>query len=85
MEASQVFTPMVLARYRSGAETGNVRDSARQMADYYEKETTLKLASTVEMIQTVVAVIITLAIMLLTVISSEIALISPSAEDFMQY
>jgi len=85
MEASQVFTPMVLARYRSGAETGNVRDSARQMADYYEKETTLKLASTVEMIQTVVAVVITLAIMLLTVISSEIALISPSAEDFMQY
>ena len=85
MEASQVFTPMVLARYRSGAETGNVRDSARQMADYYEKETTLKLASTVEMIQTVVAVVITLAIMLLTVISSEIALISPSAEDFMNY
>ncbi len=85
MDASGAFTPMVLARFRSGAETGNVRDSARQMADYYEKETSLKLASTVEMIQTVVAVIITLAIMLLTVISSEIALISPSSEDFMNY
>jgi len=83
MEASGVFTNMALARFRSGAETGNVRNSARQMADYYENETSLKLKSTVEMIQTIVAVIITLAIMALTVISSEIALISPSSNDFM--
>ena len=83
MESSGVFTAMALARFRSGAETGNVRNSARQMADYYEKETSMKLKSTVEMIQTLVAVIITLAIMALTVISSEIALISPSSSDFM--
>ncbi len=83
MEASRVFTPMALARFRSGAETGNIRNSARQMADYYENETTLKLASTVEMIQTAVALIITLAIMGLTIISSELALISPSSTDFM--
>ena len=85
MEASGVFTPMVLARFRSGAETGNVRDSARQMADYYERETSLKLSSTIEVIQTLVAVVITIAIMGLTIISSEIALISPSSEDFMNY
>lgn len=83
MEAAGVFTPMVLARFRAGAETGNVRDSARQMADYYEKETTLKLASTIEMIQTLVALIITVAIMGLTILSSELALISPSTQDFM--
>lgn len=85
MVASGVFTPMVLARFRSGAETGNVRDSARQMADYYERETSLKLSSTIEVIQTLVAVVITIAIMGLTIISSEIALISPSSEDFMNY
>src|SRR5690606_19674945 len=39
MEASGVFTQMSLARFRSGAETGNVRASALQMADYYEAET----------------------------------------------
>ncbi|NNE69757.1 MAG: type II secretion system F family protein [Rhodothermales bacterium] len=83
MEASGVFTPMALARFRSGAETGNVRNAARQMADYYENETTMKLRSTVEMIQTVVAVFITLAIMILTLISSEIAMIQPSSTDFM--
>lgn len=81
MEASGVFTSMALARFRSGSETGNVRNAARQMADYYENETTLKLRSTVEMIQTVVALIITIGIMGLTIISSELALIQPSAED----
>lgn len=83
MEASGVFTSMTLARFRSGAETGNVRQSAQQMADYYEKETTLKLKMTVESIQTAVAIIITLAICFLTLISSEIALISPSSTDMM--
>ena len=83
MEASGVFTQMSIARFRSGAETGNVRKSAQQMADYYEKETTLKLRSTVEGIQTAVAVIITIAICFLTVISSEIALIQPSSTDIL--
>ena len=83
MEASGVFTQMALARFRSGAETGNVRKSAQQMADYYEKETTMKLKTAVETIQTVVAIIITVAICFLTIISSEIALIQPSSQDMM--
>ena len=78
-----MFTQMALARFRSGSETGNVRQSALQMADYYEKETALKLKSTVESIQTAVAVFITIAICFLTIISSEIALIQPSATDMM--
>lgn len=84
MEASGVFTSMALARFRSGAETGNVRSAARQMADYYENETSLKLKSTVEMIQTIVAMIITAAILALTVISSELALVQPSSTDMMK-
>ena len=83
MEASGVFTQMTLARFRSGSETGNVRKSALQMADYYEKETALKLKGAVEGIQTAVAVFITIAICFLTIISSEIALIQPSAIDMM--
>ncbi len=83
MEASGVFTHMTLARFRSGSETGNVRASALQMADYYEKETALKLKGAVESIQTAVAVFITIAICFLTIISSEIALIQPSATDMM--
>ncbi|MEZ4699551.1 MAG: type II secretion system F family protein [Rhodothermales bacterium] len=84
MEASGVFTQMAIARFRSGSETGNVRKSAQQMADYYEKETTLKLKGAVETIQTAVAILITIAICFLTVISSEIALIQPSSQDIMK-
>ncbi len=84
MEASGVFTSMSIARFRSGSETGNVRKAAEQMADYYEKETGLKLKAAVEGIQTGVAIIITIAICFLTLISSELALISPSASDMMK-
>lgn len=83
MEASEVFTPMALARYRSGSETGAVRKSAQQMADYYEKETTLKLEVAVQSIQTVVSLFIGLMVAFLTVLSAETALIRPEAGDFM--
>ncbi|MEX0747924.1 MAG: type II secretion system F family protein [Rhodothermales bacterium] len=83
MEASGVFTQMALARFRTGAETGNVRKSAQQMADYYEKETTMKLRTSIETIQTAVAIVITIAICFLTIISSEIALIQPSSTGMM--
>ncbi len=83
MEASEVFTDMALARYRSGAETGAVRKSAQQMADYYEKETTLKLEVAIQSIQTVVSLFIGIMVAFLTVLSAETALIRPSAGDFM--
>ncbi|MEM1095222.1 MAG: type II secretion system F family protein [Bacteroidota bacterium] len=83
MEASNVFTPMAIARFRSGAETGSVRNSAQQMADYYESETKLKLKSVVESIQTGVSVFITAAIIFLTLVSTEVAMVQPSAEDMM--
>jgi type IV pilus assembly protein PilC len=83
MDASGVFTPMTLARFRTGAETGAVRKSAQQMADYYEKETTLKLKTAVETIQTIVALFIGLLVAFLTVLSAETALIRPSANDMM--
>ncbi|WP_041806290.1 type II secretion system F family protein [Rhodothermus marinus] len=84
MEASGVFTQMALARFRSGSETGNVRGAAEQMANYYESETTLKLKAVVEGIQTIIAILITIAIAVLTIISSEVALIQPSSTDLMR-
>jgi type IV pilus assembly protein PilC len=83
MEASGVFKPMTLARFRSGAETGSVRESAEEMADFYEKETTLKLQVTVESIKTSVAVVISVLVALLTVVSTETAFMMPSATDIM--
>jgi type IV pilus assembly protein PilC len=83
MEASEVFTPMAIARFRTGSETGAVRKSAQQMADYYEKETTMKLEVAVQSIQTAVSLFIGIIVALLTVLSAETALIRPEAADMM--
>lgn len=83
MEASGVFLPMTIARFRTGAESGAVRESAEEMADFYEKETTLKLQSAVETIKTGMALFISVLVALLTIISAETAFIQPNASDFM--
>ena len=83
MEAAGVFTPMAIARFRTGSETGAVRKSAQQMADYYEKETTLKLEVVLQTIQTIVSLFIGIIVALLTVLSAETALIRPEAADMM--
>ena len=83
MDAAGVFTAMTLSRFRTGAETGAVRKSAQQMADYYERETTLKLKVAVETIQTFVGLFIGLMVAFLTVLSAETAMIRPSANDIM--
>ena len=83
MEAAGVFTPMAIARFRTGSETGAVRKSAQQMADYYEKETTMKLEVALQSIQTVVSLFIGIIVAGLTVLSAETALIRPGAQDLM--
>ncbi|MDX1430690.1 MAG: type II secretion system F family protein, partial [Rhodothermales bacterium] len=83
MEASGVFLPMMIARFRSGAETGGVRESADEMADFYEKECTLKMETAVETIKTSVAIVISIFVGILTVVSAESALIQPNASDIM--
>ena len=83
MEAADVFTPMAIARFRTGSETGAVRKSAQQMADYYEKETTMKLEVALQSIQTVVSLFIGVIVAGLTVLSAETALIRPGAQDLM--
>ena len=83
MEASGVFTAMTLSRFKTGAETGAVRKSAEQIANYYERETTLKLKVAVETIQTFVGLFIGLMVAFLTVLSAETAMIRPSSNDLM--
>jgi len=77
MEASGVFLPLTIARFRSGTETGSVRASAEEMADFYEKETALKLETTVETIKTGIAIVIGIMVAILTIISTETALMMP--------
>jgi type IV pilus assembly protein PilC len=77
MEAAGVFTRTSLTRLRTGQETGNILQATQQIATYYEAETTYKIQTMIEYIQTFVGLFIAIAITMLTVVSSEIATISP--------
>ncbi|MCK9558073.1 MAG: type II secretion system F family protein [Candidatus Cloacimonetes bacterium] len=77
MTAAEVFTKTTLTRLRTGQETGTLRQSAQQIATFYEAETTYKMNNLIEYIQTLVGLVIAIAITFLTVVSAEIATISP--------
>lgn len=77
LEASGVFTKTALSRFNSGAETGTVKKSALQIANYYEKETVYKLKNVVDFVQLAIAMIIMVVMTALTLVSSETALVKP--------
>jgi type IV pilus assembly protein PilC len=76
-EAAGVFTRTALSRFHSGAETGTVKNTALQLAEYYEKETTYKMKNAIEFIQLWISLIIMVVLTALTVVSSETATIRP--------
>jgi len=77
LEMSGVFTRNALSRLLSGAETGTIRETALQVANYYEKETTYKLRAIIDMIQVVIAMLIMIVMTAITIVSSETAVMKP--------
>ena len=76
-EATGVFTKTALSRFHSGAETGTVKHTALQLAEYYEKETSYRMRNAIDMIQLVISMIIMVVLTGLTLVSSETATIKP--------
>jgi len=76
-ETSGVFTETALSRFHSGEETGTIKNTALQLANYYESETTYKLKNIIELIQVIIAMVIMIVMILLTLVSAETATISP--------
>ena len=79
MFRTNCFTVTALRRLKSGEESGTLRESSLQLANYYEKETSHKMGRVVDFINIAVAVIITLLIVGLTLLSTEIGFVSPSS------
>jgi len=76
-EATGVFTRTAIARFHSGAETGTVKNTALQLAEYYEKETTYKMRNAIDYIQLMISMVIMVVLTALTIVSSETATIRP--------
>ena len=78
-EASGIFTETAISRFHSGEETGTIKNTALQLANYYESETVYRLKSIIELIQVAIAMIIMVVMIALTLISAETATISPKS------
>jgi type IV pilus assembly protein PilC len=78
MEATGVFTTTAISRFRLGAESGALRENAKQLAEYYEIQTTYKMESVIDVINLFINLFIMIALIAITVVSSEAALIQPN-------
>lgn len=79
LSASGVFTETAMSRFHSGEETGTIKNTAQQIANYYESETVFRLKNIIEMVQVTIAMIIMIVMIGLTLISAETATISPKS------
>ena len=79
LEQADVFTQNAISRFRSGAESGALRTTALQLANYYERETTYKMKNVVELINILISLLIMVVMTALTLVSSETAVISPKS------
>ncbi len=76
-EASGVFTETAISRIHSGEESGTIKNTALQLANYYESETVYRLKNLIEIIQVVIAMIIMVIMIALTLVSAETATVRP--------
>ena len=73
MQETGFFPEMVISRFKTGAETGNVKATALQVADYYQMENGYAMKNLANVIEMSVTVMITLSLVFLTYLSSETA------------
>ena len=76
--AAKIFTDTAISRFHSGEETGTIKNTALQLANYYESETVFRLKNVIEMIQVFIAMAIMVVMIGLTLVSAETATINPS-------
>ncbi len=76
--AAKVFTDTAISRFHSGEESGTIKNTALQLANYYESETVFRLKNVIEMIQVFIAMVIMIVMIGLTLVSAETATINPS-------
>ncbi len=73
MEMTAFFPEMVISRFRTAAETGSVKVTSVQLADYYEMENRYAMKNLVNVIEVGVSIVIMLSMVFLTLLSSETA------------
>lgn len=75
--ATGVFPETAISKFRQGEETGNIKKSALQLANYYESDSVYRIKNFIEWVQIVIAFYILVVMIMLTLISAETAVIKP--------
>jgi type IV pilus assembly protein PilC len=73
MEMTNFFPEMIISRFRTAAETGSVKSTSVQLADYYEMENRYAMKNLVNVIEVMVSMVIMFSMVFLTLLSSETA------------
>ncbi|MGH2568163.1 MAG: type II secretion system F family protein, partial [Bacteroidota bacterium] len=76
MEYINFFPELFISRFRTAAETGTIKDTATQLADYYQMENQYAMKNLVGVIELSVTVLIMSTMVFLTLLSSETATIN---------
>jgi type IV pilus assembly protein PilC len=77
LERSGVFPKNVIYSLRTGEESGAIREAMLRMANFYEKETRHRMTRVVDLINLFISVFISLLIVGITLLSSEVGFVSP--------
>jgi type IV pilus assembly protein PilC len=80
MEMVGFFPDMIISRFRTAGETGSVKSTAVQLADYYEMENRYAMKNLVNVIEVGVSMVIMVTMVFLTLLSSETASIKIEAK-----
>ena len=75
MEMTTFFPEMVISRFRTASETGSVKQTAVQVADYYEMENRYAMKNLINVIEVGVSMVIMGSMVFLTLLSSATATI----------
>jgi type IV pilus assembly protein PilC len=76
--ATRVFPETAISKFRQGEETGSIKKSALQLANYYESDTVYRLKNFIEWVQIAIAFYILVVMILLTLVSAETAIVNPT-------
>jgi type IV pilus assembly protein PilC len=73
LELVNFFPEMFLSRFKTAAETGAVKDTANQLADFYQMENHYAMKNMISFIEVIISVVIMGSMIFLTLLSSETA------------
>ena len=77
LEQTGVFPQNAIYTLRTGEESGTLREAMLRLANFYEKETTHKMTRVIDLINLVVSIVISVLIVGITLLSSEVGFVSP--------